>query len=338
MLNRAVQKFMFNQKISNVKTIIYTSALILALGYGSGAVAQNTACTTKSCPDSILLSKSTDGNYEVRKYLVKGKNTMTESFTIHFAINSSAMASTFSGNDAVVKSMQTFVSQFTKDTLMRVKGVKIKGWASPDGSELSNGKLAKARTSTVMAFLMQSCPEMKNLAVESSSAVATWSDCVPMLQSASLEGRKEAIAVINGKHPSPTTEQHLAKMPAVWSYLKSKVLPELRCVQIEVDYCRSSIVEQRVLIQKPTPAPTTASASPATTPTVTPTPKQSAPAAKNAPVAKPAPATQNANAAQQPTAAQDRPVVIEREIEYLIIEDKRNGIIIEMDNANVDWD
>ena len=337
MLNGAVQKFMFNQKISNVKTIIYTSALILALGCGSGAVAQNTACTTKSCPDSILLSKSTDGNYEVQKYLVKGKNTMTESFTFHFAINSSAMSSSFAGNDAVINSMMTFVAQFEKDTLMRVKSVKIKGWASPDGSELSNAKLAKARTATVMSYLMQNCPQMKNLAVESSSAVATWKDCVPMLQNATLEGGREAIAIINGNHPSPTTEQHLAKMPAVWSYLKSKVLPELRCVQIEVDYCRSSIVEQRVLIQKPAP-------SPSATPTVTPTPKPSTPAVQNGTAAQTAPATQNTpatqsnNAAQQPTAAQDKPVVIERDVEYLIIEDKRNGIIIEMDNANVDWE
>lgn len=317
---------MFNQKISNVKTFIYTSALILALGCGSGAVAQNTACTSKSCPDSILLSKSTEGNYEVRKYLVKGKNTMTESFTFHFAINSSAMASSFAGNDAVVKSMQTFVSQFGKDTLMRVKSVKVKGWASPDGSELSNTKLAKARTATVMSYLTKNCPEMKNLAVESSSAVATWKDCVPMLQSASLEGGKEAIAIINGNHPSTTTEQHLAKMPTVWGYLKSAILPEFRCVQIEVAYCRSSIVEQRVMIQKPAPATTVAPATQST-----------APAPKTAPQPNNTP-TQNNNTSQQPTAVQDKPVVIERDVEYLIIEDKRNGIIIEMDSANVDWD
>ena len=108
-------------------------------------------------------------------------------------------------------------------------------------------------------------------------------------------------------------EAHLAKMTEVWAYLKSKVLPELRCAEIEIDYTQSTIVEQRVLIKKPaqTPAPTTTSSSVTTTTS--------------------APTTQ-----AQP-AAQNQPVVIEKQAEYLIIEDKNKGIIIEMDGSNVDW-
>ena len=300
-------------KISfSVKTIIYTSTLILALCCGSSAVAQNNACTTKSCPDSVLLSKRTDGDYEVRQYLVKGKNIQEADFTVHFPINSAKMSETFSDNSTEIKALKSFMAQF-KDTLNRVKSVKIKGWASPDGSTAANQKLAKARVNTFVAYLKAQCPAMKSCAIEISSAVATWKDCLPMLESSSLKSSKAAADIINGNHTEAMKEAHLAKMTEVWAYLKSKVLPEFRCAEIEIDYTQSTIVEQRVLIKKPaqTPAPTTTSSSVTTTTS--------------------APTTQ-----VQP-AAQNQPVVIEKQAEYLIIEDKNKGIIIEMDGSNVDW-
>lgn len=294
----------------SVKTIIYTSALILALCCGTGAVAQNsgykTKSQTKSCPDSVLLSKRVDGNYEVRQYLVKGKNVMEEGYTVHFPINSSQLSQTFSDNNAEVRSLKEFVAKFRNDTLMRVKGVKIKGWASPDGVEASNLKLAKARAAAFAGYLRSQCPEMKNFAVETSSEVATWSDCLPALERSSVANRTAAADVINGKHTMATTEAHLSKMPAVWDYLKASVLPELRCAEVVIYYTRSSIVEQRVMIRKPTPVPA------ATT----------------------APATNTHSS----SAAQNQPVIIERQIEYIIIEDKRNGVIVEMEDSNVDWE
>ena len=108
---------------------------MMALCCGLGAVAQSNACKTKSCPDSVLISKRTDGNYEVRQYLVRGKNVQEADFTVHFPINSSKMSESFSDNSAEIKALKAFVVKF-KDTLMRVKSVKISGWASPDGLSL----------------------------------------------------------------------------------------------------------------------------------------------------------------------------------------------------------
>ena len=302
-----------------MKTIIYTSALILALGCGSGAVAQNNACKTKSCPDSVLLSTRTEGNYEIRQYLVKGNSAMAADYTVHFPISSSQMSTSFSDNGAQIAALKAFAMKFKEDTLMCVKSVKVKGWASPDGSESANQKLAKARAAAFVAYLNAQCPAMKSCAIETSSAVATWKDCLPMIESSSLADKKAAADIINGNHTEAAKEAHLAKMPAVWDYLKSKVLPTLRCAEIEVVYTRSSVVEQRLLIQKQATVSTPA---PATTTTTQPA---------AAPAATTTPAVQS-----QPT-AQNKPVVIEKSAEYLIIEDKRKGVIIEMDGANVDW-
>lgn len=309
----------------SVKTTIYTSALILALCCGSGAVAQNNAsapktpgnnactnkvcttnnastCSTASCPDSVLLSKRTDGNYEIRQYLVKGKTPMEVDFTVHFPINSSKMQPSFSDNAAAVKALSEFVAKFKQDTLMCLKSVKVNAWASPDGAETSNQKLAKARAATFVAYLCSQCPKMKGCAIETSAAVATWKDCLPMMSKLSKAEQTSAAEIINGNHTAATKEAHLSRMPAVWSLLKSEVLPEFRCAEVEIHYTRSSIVEERVMIQKPAPAPA------------------------------PAPAAQ-----AQPV-AQNKPVVVERQVEYLIIEDKHKGIIVEMEDSNVDWE
>lgn len=311
-----------------MKTIIYTSALILALCCGSVVVAQNnatsvgqnkacsdktcttTACKNGACPDSVLLSKRIDGNYEIRQYLVKGTNVMESDCTVHFPINSSKMSQTFSDNTAEINSLKAFMAKLKKDTLMHVKAVKISAWASPDGTEASNLKLAKARAATWASYLMSQCPGMKNFAVESSAAVATWEDCLPMLDKLPQAELKMATDIINGNHTAAVKEAHLSKNPVVWSYLKEQVLPEFRCAEVEIHYTRASVVEQRVLIRKPAPAP--------------------APKPESTP--KPAPAQQT-----QPT-AQNKPVVVEKNIEYIIIEDKNKGVIIEMDEANVDWE
>ena len=147
-----------------------------------------------------------------------------------------------------------------------------------------------------------------------------------MLETASLANYKAAAEIINGDYIEAVKEAHLAKLPDVWAYLKSKVLPTLRCTQIEIEYTQSTIVEQRTMIKNATPAPT---ATPAVTSSPTP-----------APAATPAPQQQSKSAApvaQTQTASQNQPVVIEKNIEYLIIEDKRKGVIVEMDNTDVDW-
>ena len=147
-----------------------------------------------------------------------------------------------------------------------------------------------------------------------------------MLETASLANYKAAAEIINGDYIEAVKEAHLAKLPDVWAYLKSKVLPTLRCTQIEIEYTQSTIVEQRTMIKNTTPAPTVA---PAVTSSPTP-----------APAATPAPQQQSKSAApasQTQTASQNQPVVIEKNVEYLIIEDKRKGVIIEMDNTDVDW-
>ena len=300
-----------------MKTIIYTSALILALCCGSVVVAQNnatsvgqnkacsdktcttTACKNGACPDSVLLSKRIDGNYEIRQYLVKGTNVMESDCTVHFPINSSKMSQTFSDNTAEINSLKAFMAKLKKDTLMHVKAVKISAWASPDGTEASNLKLAKARAATWASYLMSQCPGMKNFAVESSAAVATWEDCLPMLDKLPQAELKMATDIM-----------FLHQKEMLLSYLKEQVLPECRCAEVEIHYTRASVVEQRVLIRKPAPAP--------------------APKPESTP--KPAPAQQT-----QPT-AQNKPVVVEKNIEYIIIEDKNKGVIIEMDEANVDWE
>ncbi|MBO5813913.1 MAG: hypothetical protein J6R13_05300, partial [Alistipes sp.] len=252
-----------------MKTIIYTSALILALYCGSSAVAQNNTCTTKSCPDSLLLSTRTEGNYEIRQYLVKGNSVMEADYAVHFPISSSQMLTTFSDNNAQIKALVAFMTKFKTDTLMRIKSVKIKGWASPDGAETSNQKLAKARVTAFINYLKAQCPAMKSCAIATTSAVATWKDCLPMLENSTLADKKAAADIINGNHTEAEKEAHLAKMPEVWAYLKSKVLPSLRCAEIEIHYTRSSIVEQRLLIKTPEPAP---AAQPTSTTTTQPTP------------------------------------------------------------------
>ena len=93
--------------------------------------------------DTVMLSETTDGDYLVRRFIVKRPGDTD--YSVRYQINLAKLSSTLDGNSRELGDLDDFVGNLMKDTLMRVKSVEITGYSSPDGPLKFNETLARNR-------------------------------------------------------------------------------------------------------------------------------------------------------------------------------------------------
>ncbi|MBP3482301.1 MAG: hypothetical protein J6K28_02780 [Alistipes sp.] len=286
--------------------MISTLALSLALCGISDAVAQNARPVSKPASDTVLLSQSRDGDYMVRRYLVKSNGGCNSDFAVRYRINLSTMSPSLSDNGVELSALNAFIDSLATDSMMHVRSVTITGYASPDGTETANMKLAHARAADFKKYLDNKYGLSSKYDVRVDAVVDGWDSCIDGIEASNLAQRKDAVAIIRSNDDMSVKQRKLKSMKGVWNYLASNVLPPLRQADIEFDYGRDDIAETRVLVARPVPA---------------------APAATATLVSRPA--TTDKSACPCGCAEQVTSVVL--------VEDMTNGLIIEMGEVDIDY-
>lgn len=211
--------------------------------------------------DSVLLSNRIEGNDEVRSYRVD--TPMEADYALHYAISSATLNQRMGDNPEELKEL-TDLMQTLKDTMHRVEAIHITGYASPDGPEGLNRSLARHRAENFKGYADKQYGLSKRCNVALNSEIAPWSEVRAKLAASSIEGRDEALKILDSNHTPAEKQAALKQMPIVWSYLAREVLPPLRRVEVDVKYKEGRVVETRTVIA-PKPAPKPAPAPVATT-------------------------------------------------------------------------
>ena len=232
--------------------------MLLALASLPTVSAQSRRTTARSAADSVLLSQSLDGDYMVRKYLVKHDSPGNSDFAVRYRINLSTMSPNLDDNNRELAGMKAFMDSLAGDPMIHLNSVKITGYASPDGVEASNKKLAYARAVTLKEYLENRYDIIKRYDVGLEGIVEDWAACEKGLERSNVAGRDKALALIRGGATMVEKQRTLKSMPAVWDYLKVNVLPKLRYADVEFAYNRDEVVVTRTLVNKPKPAPVVA--------------------------------------------------------------------------------
>ena len=100
--------------------------------------------------DSVLLSETTEGDYIVRRYLVRSSGDAD--FTMHYRISLATLDTSLGGNPKQLGDLNAFLSGLVGDTLRKVQSVAITGYSSPDGPVQLNEKLAAQRAQDFKAY------------------------------------------------------------------------------------------------------------------------------------------------------------------------------------------
>ena len=219
----------------------------------AGATAQTRSAVAAPAADTVLLSETTDGDYIVRRFIVKSCGDAD--YSIRYQINLATLNAALNGNSKELDELNGFVGNLMKDTLKQVRSVTITGYASPDGPLAFNKSLAARRANDFKAYVDKKYDFSKKYRVTVNSVAEDWEACRALVAQSSIADRQSVLKIIDGGQSHGQKELALKKMPAAWNYLKKDVLPKLRRVELTIDYGAGNVVEQRTMIPRPEPAP-----------------------------------------------------------------------------------
>lgn len=190
----------------------------------------------------------------VKRYWIKHDDDRCNDFQVRYRINLATMSPDTYGNNSELAALNAFMDSLARDSMMHVKCVTITGYASPDGVEASNQRLAHARAVNFKNYLDKRYGLSNRYKVNIEAVVDNWDACERALRNSNIENRDEAVRIIRSRDDRTDKERRLKAMPAVWNYLASDVLPPLRQADIAFDYGHDDIAETRVLLVKSAPA------------------------------------------------------------------------------------
>lgn len=238
-----------------VKTLFYSLVSICALALCGGASAQGYRNSSQSVPNGTLLSEWVEGDYIVRRYLVKGTQPKTAEFVVRYAVGNAQVSGQFDENSDELRQIGDFISRIKNDTLRHVSSVNITGYSSPDGSAAYNAKLAKNRANDLLTWLNSKYALSSLHTVTVDGRVAPWSACADEVRRSSLQNKNTILDIVNSSEAAPTVERQLKAHTTAWNWLRTSVLPTLRRTVVTFTYTEDSVHQTRELVRRPAPAP-----------------------------------------------------------------------------------
>ena len=203
--------------------------------------------------DTVMLSETTDGDYLVRRFIVKRQDDTD--YRIRYQINLAKLSSKLDGNTRELDGLNNFVANLMQDTLMNVKSVEITGYSSPDGPVKFNRTLAENRAADFRNYVDKKYGFSKKYDVTVNSVAEDWEMCRALVAQSAVPDKQAVLNILDGSQSPDAKEQALKKMPAAWEYMVKNILPPLRRVELTINYGAGNIVEQRTMIPKPKVVP-----------------------------------------------------------------------------------
>lgn len=207
-----------------------------------------------------MLSEATDGDYLVRRFIVKHQDD--SDYKIRYQINLAKLSSKLDGNSRELDGLNNFVDNLMQDTLMNVKSVEITGYSSPDGPVKFNETLAKNRAADFKNYVDKKYGFSKKYDVTVNSVAEDWEMCRALVAQSAVPDKQAVLDILDGRQSPDAKELALKKMPAAWEYMIRNILPPLRRVELTINYGAGNVVEQRTMIPRAKPVPETQACAP----------------------------------------------------------------------------
>lgn len=236
--------------ISSVKVL----TILFSIGLCTPAVQAQHTTASRQKIDSVFLSERMEGDTRIRTYRVE--EVGDADYTVLYRINLSKLSSELGQNSRELQDLKQFMQSLSGDSTRRAQEIRITGYASPDGPQAFNERLAKARLNDFVSYGEKHYRLSDRFRLKNSSVAEDWESCRHMVAQSTMPDRDKVLAILDdGALSHNEKEARLKQMPAAWDYLKRNILPHLRRVEVEVKYAQGRTVEVRTRIPRPTPQP-----------------------------------------------------------------------------------
>lgn len=163
---------------------------------------------------------------------------LTESADIHFVINQATVRSS-ELKEADVKNLESVIDEAKDADNMEFKGVKIAAYASPDGAEDLNTRLAEKRKVAAQNYLSK---ELKSVDaakedgfVSAESTPEDWDGFKTLMAVSDIQDKEQILRVLEINSDPELREKEIKKLSQVYEEIAEKVLPELRRSKLNVN-------------------------------------------------------------------------------------------------------
>ncbi|MDR2962529.1 MAG: tetratricopeptide repeat protein [Bacteroidales bacterium] len=174
---------------------------------------------------------------------LKRNQVVTSETTIMFLIDQANVRSSEMGT-AGIKALKDFTASVAKDTTLIYKGIDIHGYASPDGPQDLNQRLASQRETNAGNAIKR--------ALNKSGFVGTytkedWDKFVILVQNSNIQDKEVILQILSSYSDPDVREAELRKMSVIFKELAEQILPQLRRSEVVVSANKKDKPESVIL-------------------------------------------------------------------------------------------
>ena len=162
--------------------------------------------------------------------------TVEGSAYIDFPVNRTEIYDTYRNNPVELRKILATIDAVKADADTKIIGVKIKGYASPEGPYDNNVRLAKGRTQTLKEYVQRQYDFPESLLVTDYEP-EDWAGLERFVETSGLADREAILAAIRSDLAPDAKEWRIKKnYPEAYAYLLANVYPGLRHSDYAVKY------------------------------------------------------------------------------------------------------
>ena len=158
--------------------------------------------------------------------------------TLFFVINKADIQSKELKKDEIA-ALKQFISDVAANDRMEVKGIEISAFASPDGEESLNDKLAANRMKNSDSFFKKELKKSKVSADESvfktTSLAEDWDGFKTLMQESDIQDKELILRVLSMYSDPVVREKEIKNISAAYEEIADKILPQLRRSTLSVN-------------------------------------------------------------------------------------------------------
>ena len=167
------------------------------------------------------------------------------SLRLHFRVGSMTVDYSLADNEAQIEAARMKMRAIIDDPTMKMQSVAMCGYASPEGGYQQNKRLAHQRMVSAKREVLRVIPRelLADLYTEDSSAVATWSDVVALMQ-ADGDEEAERVASLVAQYAGDRDRQshEILRLPQIGALIRDKYLPRLRTINYLYTYALERVL------------------------------------------------------------------------------------------------
>ena len=159
-------------------------------------------------------------------------------YSLFFVINKADIQSKELKKDEIAE-LKKFISEVAANERMEVKGIEISAFASPDGEESLNDKLAANRMKNSDSFFKKELKKSKVNAdasvFKTTSLAEDWDGFKTLMQESDIQDKELILRVLSMYSDPVVREKEIKNISAAYEEIADKILPQLRRSTLSVN-------------------------------------------------------------------------------------------------------